>query len=75
MQRYGNLSGNSGVVSFEIAPQGIDVEFRDRAAYRYTYQSAGSGNIEQMKTLAVAGRGLSAFINQHVRKLYAQKLR
>lgn len=75
MRPYGNFNGDSGVTAFEIAPQGVDVEFRDRSAYRYMYESAGPANIERMKSHAIGGRGLNAFINTHVRKRYARKLR
>jgi hypothetical protein len=72
---YKNLSGISGVVAYEIAQDSITVEFEDGGTYLYTYQSTGSSSIEQMKTLAAAGRGLSTFIVEHVRKAYEAKLR
>ncbi len=70
-----NLGGDSGVVAYELGDDPITVKFGDGAVYLYTYQSAGSHNIEQMKELAVAGRGLNSFINKYVRKQYASKLR
>jgi len=75
MERYKNLNNDSGVSAFEIANDSITVEFSDGASYLYTYASAGSYNIEQMKKLAVSGRGLNAFINLNVRKKYLRKLR
>lgn len=75
MQRYRNLGGDSGVVVYEIDEDSIAVEFSDGSVYVYTYQNAGSNNIEQMKELAVAGRGLNSFINKHVRKKYDKKLK
>lgn len=75
MERYRNLGGDSGVVAYEFGDTSITVEFSDGAHYLYTYQSAGSYNIEEMKRLAVAGRGLNSFINANVRKKYASKLR
>ncbi len=75
MERYKNLSGNSGVAAYEIATDSITVEFKDGHVYLYTYQSAGSENIERMKELAIAGRGLNTYISRHVRKRYASKLR
>lgn len=75
MQRYQNLNRNSGVRAFRIESNFIDVQFSDGSVYRYTYFSTGSGNIEQMKQLAVAGRGLNSFISGYVRKNYAVKLR
>ena len=74
MQRYKNISGNSGVIAYQIGRDSITIEFEDGAIYRYTYNSAGRSNIEQMKALAAAGSGLSTFVVRHVRKAYAAKL-
>ena len=66
MQPYLNLSGDSGVRAYELGPDFIDVQFQDREKpYRYRSERVGRENVEQMKKLAVAGRGLSTFINQH----------
>lgn len=75
METYKNLNGDSGVRAYEIGNDSITVEFKDGSAYLYNYTSAGSSNIEQMKTLAIAGSGLNSYINKNVRKLYATKLR
>lgn len=75
MERYKNLSGKSGVHSYEIGGDCIEVQFNDRAAYLYDYESAGSGNIEKMRQLAKKGIGLNTFINKYVKKNYARKLR
>lgn len=75
MQRYLNAGGDSGVTRFEIGQDSIAVEFRDGAVYLYNHASAGSSNIEQMKQLALCGRGLNSFINRHARKAYAARLR
>ncbi len=75
MERYKNLGGDSGVVAYELGDDSITVEFSDGSQYLYTHQSAGSHNIDQMKELAVAGRGLNSFINKYVRKKYASKLK
>lgn len=75
MQRYLNLSRNSGISAFQIESNLIDVQFNDGSIYRYTYASTGSYYIEQMKQLAASGRGLNSFIGRHVKKNYAAKLR
>ncbi len=75
MEVYKNLDGNSAVVGFEIGSDSITVFFNDGAAYLYTYQSAGQDHIEQMKSLAQAGRGLNSYIMRYVRKNYASKTR
>jgi len=65
MELYKNISEDSGVRSFEIGPDFIEVQFHDGGTYLYTDQSAGRDNVEQMKRLASAGKGLSTFISQH----------
>lgn len=75
MERYKNLSGQSGVTGFEIGTDFIRVQFSDGHIYFYNNTSTGSHNIEQMKQLARIGRGLNTFINSTVRKAYARKER
>lgn len=70
MTRYMNLSGNSGVVAYEIEATAILVEFKQQHHYRYSYTSAGAANVEHMKQLAKSGRGLATFIAQNVRDLH-----
>ncbi len=75
MERYKDLNGNSGVVGFDLAPASITVYFEDGSEYLYTSTSAGTSNLGEMQNLARKGSGLNTFINQHVKKGYAQKLR
>lgn len=75
MERYGNLSGDSGVVAYEIGRGSITVEFREGHAYLYTNASAGANNVAEMQRLARTGRGLSGFIARVVQNGYARKLR
>ena len=65
MRPYANLSGDSGILAYEPGPTFIRVQFRSGAPYVYTYESVGRDNVERMKELAVAGRGLGTFISQH----------
>jgi hypothetical protein len=74
METYKNLGENSSVVAYESGSDYIKVKFNDSSMYLYNYQSTGVQNIETMKNLAEAGRGLSSFINTNVRKNYASKL-
>lgn len=73
MTTYKNLGGDSGVASYEIGEESIEVQFNDGMIYLYTDDSAGSENIEEMKRLAIAGEGLNSFINRVVKKRYASK--
>lgn len=73
MKRYKN-SVNSGVLAYEAGVDRIKVKFLDGTIYLYTYQSAGSDNVDQMIELAEKGKGLTTFINQIVREKYAIKV-
>ena len=75
MQTYMDIGGDSGVAAFENGADYIRVQFKDGSVYLYTYGSAGAANIERMKSLAIAGDGLNAFINTSVRLAYARRER
>ncbi len=75
MTSYKNLGGDSSVRAYELGVDSITVQFSDNTVYLYTYQSAGSENIEKMKALAIAGQGLNSFIMRYVKKAYSAKLR
>jgi hypothetical protein len=73
MKRYRNLSGGSGVSAYDIGPDSVAVRFLDGTVYVYSYASAGRDKVEEMKRLALAGRGLATFISQHVGTDYDMK--
>ena len=75
MEHYKNLSGGSGIVAYESGPDFIRVQFASGSIYLYTYESAGSENIELMKELASMGEGLNSSINIAVRSNYARRER
>lgn len=70
MERYKNLAGDSPIVAYKILGDAIIVKFHDRPPYRYSYASAGLENVERMKRLARAGRGLATFISRTVKDRY-----
>lgn len=70
MIHYKNLRGNSPVIGYEIDPTRINVMFKSGRIYSYSYESAGSYNVEQMKVLAREGAGLSAYITRNARFNY-----
>ncbi len=74
MQRYRSFKRDTGVRAFAIHNTSIDIEFRDGRRYRYDYTRPGAEKVEMMKRLALAGDGLTTFINQHVREAYACRL-
>jgi len=65
MRPYANLSGDSGILAYEPGPTFIRIQFLSGDPYVYTYESIGQENVERMKVLAAAGKGLSTFISQH----------
>jgi hypothetical protein len=71
MQRYPNLSGNSGVVAYGIHADSLRVMFKNGSVYTYTRQSVGEDNLRLMRALATQGRGLSTFISTVVKDNYA----
>ena len=73
MKRYRNLEGHSGVLAYDIRPDAIAVRFAGGDVYDYTYVRPGRTHVEAMKRLALAGRGLSTYISQHVREDYAAR--
>ena len=72
MERYRNLSGDSGVAAYEIHPESIWVQFNNSTAktYVYSHARAGRDHVEQMKRLAVAGLGLNSYIMRNVQYRY-----
>lgn len=75
MHRYKNLSQDSGVTAYKINNQSIIVEFLDGTQYIYNYDIPGKSKVEQMKELAIDGRGLSTYISQNVKTDFAKKLK
>ena len=64
-ERYDSISGNTGVVAYDLGEDWIEVTFTNNREYLYTYASAGQAAVETMKELAQGGAGLSTFIAQH----------
>jgi hypothetical protein len=75
MQKYENRGGDSSVLQYQIGPNFILVGFNSGSVYEYTYLSAGTRNIEAMKSLALLGQGLCSFIQRNVRRNYSRKIR
>ena len=75
MPTYLNLSGISGIKSYEIGEDFIEVTFKDNSVYLYNYVTPGKSVVDRMKTLAQAGSGLNSYIGSVVKKNYAKKIR
>ncbi|MCW5296561.1 hypothetical protein DXT88_00080 [Herbaspirillum lusitanum] len=69
MEHYKNLGGNSNVVGYEISGDSILIEFRSGRNRFYTYNATkpGSGHVDQLKRLAIAGQGLNSYVGTHLR--------
>jgi hypothetical protein len=74
MTSYSNHSGNSGVIAYKIEPDRIIIQFAGGDSYVYTYRRPGKTAVEQMKVLAMEGRGLSTYISREVRDKYEAKV-
>lgn len=73
MIAYKNRRGDSGIAAYNIGLDFIDVQFFNTTKiYQYSYRSAGSQNIEQMKKLATDGCGLNSFIMKNVKDRYVR---
>ena len=68
MEKYKNLSGKSGVHSYEIGNDYIRVKFSGTSkVYTYSYRKAGRHDVEKMKYLASTGSGLNSYIDHYVK--------
>lgn len=71
MIRYLILSGRSNVEAYEIFEDAIIVKFYGTSrCYSYSYKRAGIRHVENMKALAIRGRGLNSYINLNCKDLY-----
>ncbi|MDX6768752.1 MAG: hypothetical protein SF051_04415 [Elusimicrobiota bacterium] len=75
IRKYKNLSGDSKVVTYEFAKDGVTVAFKDNSVYRYTNQSSSPADIAKMKTLAAAGKGLGTFIASSMKGRHLRRVR
>ncbi len=67
MKNYIDTDHDSNVEAFQIENDSITVKFKSGTCqyYEYSYSSAGSSNVEQMKILAESGDGLNSFISRN----------
>jgi hypothetical protein len=75
MAHYNDVSGTSGITAFQSNNDSITIEYKGGSAYLYSDQVAGSANVGHMKTLAASGQGLNSFINKHLTKSQAIRVR
>ena len=75
MTTYNDVTGTSGITSFQISDDSITTEYKNGSAYQYSDQVAGAANVGHMKTLAASGQGLNSFINKNLTKAQAVRVR
>jgi len=75
MAHYNDATGKSGITAFQSSNDSITIEYKNGAAYQYSDQTAGAANVGFMKSLAAAGHGLNSFINMHLTKAQAVRVR
>ena len=74
MKTYKNLSGNSGIATYETGRTFIKIKFKGESGiYIYDYDVPGRQMVEEMKTLALKGQGLSTYILEEVGNNYSGK--
>ena len=66
MSKYKNLSHSSGVKSYNVKPDSIDVRFKDGSGYTYEASEVGKADFNKITKRAAAGKGLSTLIAQNV---------
>jgi hypothetical protein len=66
VEKYKNLSRDSGVSQYEIGSDYIDVKFNGKSTiYKYSYSVTGRHHVEIMKTKAISGIGLCRYISEN----------
>ena len=74
MERYGNRTGKSGVVGFDLLDDAIVIAFVGGERYRYGERAPGRAHVANMRRRARMGRGLATYISQFVGDNYEEKL-
>jgi len=69
LKPYSNLSGDSGVESFDFTDTAIKVKFHKNSKIYVYDQSSNGHHISIMKQLANNGRGLSTYIAKNKKML------
>lgn len=74
MEKYRDISGNSGISAYEFGDEFITVRFTKGGMYLYNYSITGSNHVKKMIKLAKMGNGLNRYINLNTRYAYARKI-
>jgi hypothetical protein len=63
-------SENAGVTGYELRKDGIILQFKEGKTYFYSHKRPGQFHVDNMKNLALAGTGLTTYVNKYVREDY-----
>lgn len=75
MEVYINLGKSSSIRYYDIGEDWIIISFKGNVTYEYNYSSSGLNHIENMKSLAIKGKGLNSYIKKYVKNNYSKKIR
>lgn len=71
MQKYLDQTGKSDISQYEIQSEIIRIKFnKTNKTLVYSYQKAGKAHVENLKKLALEGKGLSRYIRKHLVNLH-----
>ena len=74
IEKYKNLSRNSGVIHYQIGDNFIELRFNNAGlVYKYTSTNPGKSYVSEMKKLAKLGKGLTSYRNIKVKSFYSKK--
>lgn len=73
MKRYGNKTGESPIIGYEVGKDSIIVTYSDGNKYKYTFTTPGKRHVLAMMELAESGEGLSTYISKYVRENYESR--
>lgn len=66
MQTYSNQTGQSEITHFKIEEDKIFIKLKKwEAPIVYTNESEGTEHVENLKALALSGRGLSRYLQRY----------
>ena len=75
MTPYRDISGRSGIDSYEIRERAILVRFKhNNKIYIYDYAVPGAESVEEMKKLAASGKNLATYISRTIRGRYSRAI-
>ncbi|NTU91268.1 MAG: hypothetical protein HGB01_03205 [Chlorobiaceae bacterium] len=74
MKIYMNFAVDSGIDAYDYGKDWVRVQFKDGEVYEYTNAGTAENIIEGMKTRALLGKDLQAFIDAHAQSLCSRRV-